>query len=125
MLVTVYEAHWMPTVGDSIRLDPTRMAQGIMTGIGFNFPMALAVVLTVGLLSAFRSIQSRMPTQADCRFEVRCRIGDLSDRLYTEAQFRRYSMTIASAHRDGAARLASRLESADFVRDVRIAPSGN
>src|SRR3982750_759232 len=34
MLVTVYEAHWVRTVGEA-RLDPTRMAQGIMTGIGF------------------------------------------------------------------------------------------
>lgn len=35
MLVTVYEAHWVRATSDSIRLDPTRMAQGIMTGIGF------------------------------------------------------------------------------------------
>ncbi len=35
MLVTVYEAHWVQTDGGSVRLDPTRMAQGIMTGIGF------------------------------------------------------------------------------------------
>lgn len=35
MLVTVYESHWVRTNVDLIRLDPTRMAQGIMTGIGF------------------------------------------------------------------------------------------
>jgi putative Mg2+ transporter-C (MgtC) family protein len=35
MLVTVYEAHWVKTAADTVRLDPTRMAQGIMTGIGF------------------------------------------------------------------------------------------
>lgn len=35
MLVTVYEAHWVQTDIESIRIDPTRMAQGIMTGIGF------------------------------------------------------------------------------------------
>lgn len=36
MLVTVYEARWFPDVALShISLDPTRMAQGIMTGIGF------------------------------------------------------------------------------------------
>jgi len=34
MLVTVYEDYWVRTEGMS-RLDPTRMAQGIMTGIGF------------------------------------------------------------------------------------------
>jgi putative Mg2+ transporter-C (MgtC) family protein len=36
MLISVYEHSWMPqTASDSIRMDPTRMAQGIMTGIGF------------------------------------------------------------------------------------------
>ena len=36
MLVTVYESHWMPKdAAARIVLDPTRMAQGIMTGIGF------------------------------------------------------------------------------------------
>jgi putative Mg2+ transporter-C (MgtC) family protein len=36
MLVTVYESHWMPKTGAAnVVLDPTRMAQGIMTGIGF------------------------------------------------------------------------------------------
>jgi putative Mg2+ transporter-C (MgtC) family protein len=36
MLVTVYETHWFPqTAAARVILDPTRMAQGIMTGIGF------------------------------------------------------------------------------------------
>ena len=35
MLVTVYEAHWMPRTAALVQIDPTRMAQGIMTGIGF------------------------------------------------------------------------------------------
>ena len=37
MLVTVYELHWIPqsAAHASVVLDPTRMAQGIMTGIGF------------------------------------------------------------------------------------------
>jgi len=36
MLVTVYQNEWMTSVPlDAIRTDPTRMAQGIMTGIGF------------------------------------------------------------------------------------------
>jgi putative Mg2+ transporter-C (MgtC) family protein len=36
MLITVYEWQWMEShAPDSIRMDPTRMAQGIMTGIGF------------------------------------------------------------------------------------------
>ena len=35
MLVTVYEAHWMRATTGLVQIDPTRMAQGIMTGIGF------------------------------------------------------------------------------------------
>src|SRR5688572_1429675 len=46
MLVTVYEAHWVQAVSDSIRLDPTRMAQGIMTGIGF---LGAGAILKEGL----------------------------------------------------------------------------
>lgn len=36
MLLTVYEEHWFPVVVQGrIALDPTRMVQGIMTGVGF------------------------------------------------------------------------------------------
>ncbi|RJF96677.1 MgtC/SapB family protein [Noviherbaspirillum cavernae] len=36
MLVTLYQWKWLPGAPlDTIRTDPTRMAQGIMTGIGF------------------------------------------------------------------------------------------
>ena len=36
MLVTLYQSRWFLTTGlERVTLDPTRMAQGIMTGIGF------------------------------------------------------------------------------------------
>src|SRR5512135_1704066 len=35
MLLTVYQPEWFPAASDVVRIDPTRMAQGIMTGIGF------------------------------------------------------------------------------------------
>ena len=36
MLVTVYETRWFSSIAPGrISLDPTRMAQGMMTGIGF------------------------------------------------------------------------------------------
>jgi putative Mg2+ transporter-C (MgtC) family protein len=36
MLITVYESRWVPpSLLGRVALDPTRMAQGIMTGIGF------------------------------------------------------------------------------------------
>ena len=45
MLVTVYEDHWVRIAGEA-RLDPTRMAQGIMTGIGF---LGAGVIMKDGL----------------------------------------------------------------------------
>src|SRR6187549_1321863 len=48
MLVSVYEAEWFRTPGALIRaaIDPTRMAQGIMTGIGF---LGAGVIMREGL----------------------------------------------------------------------------
>lgn len=47
MLVTVYQNEWMTAVSaDTIRTDPTRMAQGIMTGIGF---LGAGVIFKEGL----------------------------------------------------------------------------
>jgi putative Mg2+ transporter-C (MgtC) family protein len=47
MLVTVYQNEWMTAVPlDAIRTDPTRMAQGIMTGIGF---LGAGVIFKEGL----------------------------------------------------------------------------
>jgi putative Mg2+ transporter-C (MgtC) family protein len=48
MLVTVYQNEWMTAVPlDAIRTDPTRMAQGIMTGIGF---LGAGVIFKEGLI---------------------------------------------------------------------------
>lgn len=47
MLVTVYEAQWFDPRGLSrVAVDPTRMAQGIMTGIGF---LGAGVIMKDGL----------------------------------------------------------------------------
>lgn len=47
MIVTVYQHQWMRFVDhDAIRTDPTRMAQGIMTGIGF---LGAGVIFKEGL----------------------------------------------------------------------------
>jgi putative Mg2+ transporter-C (MgtC) family protein len=47
MIVTVYQNQWMTVVEhDAIRTDPTRMAQGIMTGIGF---LGAGVIFKEGL----------------------------------------------------------------------------
>lgn len=47
MLVTFYQWKWLPGVPlDTVRTDPTRMAQGIMTGIGF---LGAGVIFKEGL----------------------------------------------------------------------------
>jgi putative Mg2+ transporter-C (MgtC) family protein len=181
MLVTVYEAHWVRVTADMVRLDPTRMAQGIMTGIGFlgagviikeglsvrglttaasiwitaaigilagigfYFPLAVSVLLTLGILSFFRWIEARMPSQAYFHFEVRFArsagmterqlrelveqhgfsIANLSYRLDGEGRIRRYSMVIRSTDRSGAGRLSVTLEEMEPVLEFRIAPTGD
>lgn len=47
MLVTLYQWQWLPGVPlDTVRTDPTRIAQGIMTGIGF---LGAGVIFKEGL----------------------------------------------------------------------------
>jgi putative Mg2+ transporter-C (MgtC) family protein len=180
MLVTVYEDHWVRVIGEA-RLDPTRMAQGIMTGIGFlgagvimqeglsvrglttaasiwitaaigilagigfYYPLCVAVLLALGVLSAFRWIEAKMPTQAYYHFEVRfARTADASERqvrdliqkhgfslanfsyrLDRDGSLRRYSMTIASSDRSAAGRLAESLEAEASIQEFKIAPTGD
>ncbi len=181
MLVTVYEAHWMKQTFGNLQLDPTRMAQGIMTGIGFlgagvimqeglsvrglttaasiwitaaigilagigfYFPMVLSVVMVIGILALFRWIERRMPTQAYYHFEIRLArtagmneadirrlvaghgfsVGQFTYRLDRDGSIRRYTMTIASADRSAAGRLAVALEGETLVQEFRIAPTGD
>jgi len=47
MLVTMYQAKWFAGASpDTVRIDPTRMAQGVMTGIGF---LGAGVIMREGL----------------------------------------------------------------------------
>jgi putative Mg2+ transporter-C (MgtC) family protein len=181
MLVTVYEAHWVRAVSDSVRLDPTRMAQGIMTGIGFlgagaiikegltvrglttaasiwitaaigvlagigfYFPLVVSVVLTLGVLSAFRWVESAMPTQAYFQFDVRLArsggvdeeglrellrqhgfsVANFSHRFDGEGGIKRHGMVMRTKDRKAASRLADTLESHPAILDFRIAPTGD
>ena len=100
MLVTMYQAKWFTGAAlDTVRVDPTRMAQGVMTGIGFlgagvivregltvrglttaasiwitaaigilagvGFYSAVLAgsVITIGILTVFRKVENRMPSQ--------------------------------------------------------------
>jgi putative Mg2+ transporter-C (MgtC) family protein len=181
MLVTVYESHWMSAVAGRVQIDPTRMAQGIMTGIGFlgagviikegfsvrglttaasiwitaaigilagigfYFPLVVSVVLTLGVLSLFRWIEARMPSQAYYHFDVRFArsvpmterqvrelveshgfsIANFTYRIEGEGRIRRHSMVIRSADRSGAGRLSVALEGLEAVLEFRIAPTGD
>ena len=115
MLVTVYESQWfVPQAGSRVVIDPTRMAQGIMTGIGFlgagvimregltaasiwvtaaigilfgigfYIPAMLAVAATLFTLSSFRWIESRMPTEFYAQFHIKFRRSN----VMSEAELR-------------------------------------
>ena len=111
MLVTIYQQEWFSkALVDTVRIDPPRMAQGIMTGIGFlgagvimkeglsirglttaasiwitaaigvlagvgfYTPVLIVSVLTLGTLTAFRWIESKIPTlvYAQCSLHLNC-----------------------------------------------------
>src|SRR5262245_22479432 len=182
MLVTVYEDQWVRIAGEA-RLDPTRMAQGIMTGIGFlgagvivkeglnvrglttaasiwitaaigvlagvglYFPMSFAVLLALLVLSVFRWIEMRVPTQAYYYFDVKyAREGNLSEEAMREllgklgfsvANFSyrldgmgsdrslRHKMTLQTTDRKAAARLARWLEENYTVIEFKLSPTGD
>jgi len=181
MLVTVYEAHWVRVGVESVRLDPTRMAQGIMTGIGFlgagvifkeglfvrglttaasiwitaavgilagigfYFPLIVSVIITLGVLSFFRWIEARTPTEAYYHFDVQIArtsavngdalrslierhgfsIANFSYGLDGQSQTRCYSMVLRTTDRTGISRLSQTLETTETVFEFRIAPTGN
>jgi putative Mg2+ transporter-C (MgtC) family protein len=94
-------------------------AIGVLAGIGFYFPMALSVILTLGVLSLFRWIEAKMPTQAYYHFDVRYsrdgQIGEPELRQFVE----RLGFSIAnfSYRLDG--------EGEKHVQEFRIAPTGD
>jgi putative Mg2+ transporter-C (MgtC) family protein len=180
MLVTVFEDQWVRSQGEA-RLDPTRMAQGIMTGIGFlgagvivkeglnvrglttaasiwitaaigilagvglYLPMVVSVILALSVLSLFRWIEMRVPTQAYYNFDVKYEsdgnlnedelraliqrhkfsIANFSYRLDAEGRVLRHSMTLRATDRGAAARLAHSLKENPTVIEFRISPTGD
>jgi putative Mg2+ transporter-C (MgtC) family protein len=182
MLVTVYQGEWVHAVGiGGIQTDPTRMAQGIMTGIGFlgagvifkegltvrglttaasiwvtaaigilvgigfYVPAGVGTAATLIVLSAFRWIEMRLPTEFYAHHtlkfdrdsvlaedELRRLVGkhgfsiaNLSYRLAENGQFFEYRMVIRSRDRRQAEGLAQHLRSLPQVIEFRIAPTGD
>src|ERR1044071_4298340 len=118
MLVTVYQQQWFPGgVNQRVSLDPTRMAQGIMTGIGFLgagvifkegltvrglttaasiwitaaigilvgigfwFAAVVGAAATLSVLSLFRFVEARLPSEFYAHHMLRFR----RDRVMSEA----------------------------------------
>lgn len=182
MLVTVYQHEWM-TVGpvEAIRTDPTRMAQGIMTGIGFlgagvifkegltvrglttaaSIWVTAAIGILVGIgfywaatvgtaatiiiLSAFRFIEMRLPSEFYAHHTVRFArdaimdegelrallgrhgfsIANLSHRLDEGGKIFEYRMVIRSRDPRKAESLSDELRKLPQVIEFRIAPTGD
>lgn len=181
MMVTLYQWQWLPGVPlDTVRTDPTRMAQGIMTGIGFlgagvifqeglsvrglttaasiwitaaigillgiGFygPAALATLFTIGALSSFRWIELKLPSHFYAHYFVRFDRGNvmaeselrafLAQRGFTVANMTyraaddrlsfEYRMVIRTANRDNFSKLATALCQLESVRAFRISPTG-
>ena len=132
MLITSYQTLWLDMIQlETVRTDPTRMAQGIMTGIGFlgagvifkegltvrglttaasiwmtaaigtlfgigfYYPGLLAVLITLGTLSLFRLIESKMPTRHYARLMLRYRRDELIPESVARALMRQHHLRIA------------------------------
>jgi putative Mg2+ transporter-C (MgtC) family protein len=182
MLVTVYQDLWMTHIPlDAIRTDPTRMAQGIMTGIGFlgagvifkegltvrglttaasiwvtaaigilvgigfYFAAALGAVIVLVILSLFRWVENKLPSEhyahlvvgfarakAINELELRRLIADkgfsvanLSSRLTDRGETFEYRMMIKSRGRDATDALSQQLRTMPDVTEFRISPTGD
>jgi len=180
MLVTVYEERWVPQItAGRVAIDPTRMAQGIMTGIGFlgagaiikeglsvrglttaasiwitaaigvllgvgfYFPAALAIVLTLGTLSVFRWIESRLPAQFFASLDLRLArsaapdedevrrliraqgfaIGHLSYHL--DADSVAYQISVRARRAAQAKALLAAISALPSLQELRLVPTGD
>src|SRR5215468_6110895 len=166
MLAAVYQGRWMTAdaIG-TITSDPTRTAQGIMTGIGFLgagvifkegltvrglttaasiwvtaaigilvgigfwLPAVLGTLATLSVLSAFRVIEYRLPSEFYAHHHLRFKreavmpedklraligaqgftIANLSTRLIGEGKIFEYRMVIRSRDRANAQQLSQHL----------------
>ncbi|MDH5394099.1 MAG: MgtC/SapB family protein [Gammaproteobacteria bacterium] len=169
-----------PEFIDTVRTDPTRMAQGIMTGIGFlgagviikeglsvrglttaasiwmtasigiviglgfYFPAAIATLITLFVLSLFRWFEKWIPSQKYARFSVnilksnmgmdeeallnmldqlKLKSFDWSYTLRDNGSYIHYEMFIMTKNKQHFTELANRLLRIDSVHGFKIIPS--
>lgn len=181
MLLTVFQWQLIPNAPiDTIRVDPTRMAQGIMTGIGFLgagvimkeqlavrglttaasiwmtasigivigmgffFAAAVASVITLGTLSLFHRIESKMPTVSYGKLTIRMHrdnilneteIGEIisahsitsfppSFTLDSEGKMFEYRMTISTKDTNHFSKLATTLSMQAKIHEFSVIPVG-
>lgn len=182
MIVPLYGTKWFPQILQAqITVDPTRTAQGIMTGIGFlgagaimrdglsirglttaasiwitaaigiligtgfYFPAGVATVFTLGTLSVFRWVESRIPIKFYAHFTVRFsreaalqepelrelvarhgfRLSNLNYRLNAPEGFFEYRMVIQAARAGKARALMETLAKHPGVLEFHITPTGD
>jgi putative Mg2+ transporter-C (MgtC) family protein len=183
MLVAIHEKDWFPhSLTETVGIDPTRMAQGIMTGIGFlgarvimseglsvrglttaasiwitaaigilagvGFYSAVIIVtiMTLGTLSVFRWIESKLPVliYAHCSLRINCCTPmpekDLRDLLgghgfdivslsyalvEKEGKCLNYQMITRTRKPQNVEQLSQTLSSLDSVLEFRISLTGD
>ena len=182
MLVTYFQWKWLPQpLMDTVRADPTRMAQGIMTGIGFlgagvifkeglsvrglttaasiwitaaigiligigfYFPAVIATLLTLGTLSIFRWIESKLPSQFYAHYHIRFdrnatlseseirrvlkehgfTVANMSYRIGDNTTSFEYRMIIRTTDPGNMATLAESLRMQNNVCSFKISPTGD
>ena len=181
MLLTMYQARWFTGASpDIVRIDPTRMAQGVMTGIGFlgagvivreglsvrglttaaslwitaaigilagaGFYSAVFMgsVITIGILTVFRKVESGMPlqifanntivfgrenylTETEIR-ELHSRNGftvaNMSRRLTERGERLEYRMTVRTMDRGNVEKLSETLLSLTSIVEFDISMAG-
>jgi putative Mg2+ transporter-C (MgtC) family protein len=182
MAVTMYQGRWFAGAApETVRIDPTRMAQGVMTGIGFlgagvimregltvrglttaasiwitasigilagvgfYATVAVATGITLGVLTVFREMENRMPSQVFARLAIACRRSDpmseegirdllskhgfavfhMSYRSKEPGEQLEYRMTIRTKDEGNIGRLSKTLAAAPAVAGFDISTTGD